>query len=72
VLQLRDRVEEIGDTPEAAVEDYDLDLAAVYQSLAHYHTHPEKMAAVRKARKEKTDAHREEIKSNRLDGVAAW
>jgi transposase len=72
VLQLRNRVEETGDTPEAAAEDYDLGLATVYQSFAYYHTHPEKMAAVRKTRKKKTDAHCEEIKSNRLDGVAAW
>ncbi|ESS10079.1 MAG: hypothetical protein A07HN63_00154 [uncultured archaeon A07HN63] len=70
VLQLRDRVEEIGDTPETTAEDYDLDLAAVYQALAYYHTHPEKMASVREARKEKTDARREKIEANRPDGVS--
>ena len=68
-LQLRDRVEEIGDTPQATATDYDLDLAAVYQALAYYHTHPEKMAAVREARQTQTDARREEIDANRPDGV---
>ncbi|RJX48482.1 DUF433 domain-containing protein [Halonotius pteroides] len=69
VLQLRDRVEEIGDTPPATAADYDLDLAAVYQALAYHHTHPEKMAAVREARQTQTDARREEIDANRPDGV---
>jgi uncharacterized protein (DUF433 family) len=69
VLQLRDRVEEVGDTPQATAEDYDLDLAAVYQALAYYHTHPEQMAAVREARSEQTDARREEVAANRPDGV---
>lgn len=69
VLQLRDRVEEVGDSPQVTAADYDLDLAVVYQALAYYHTHPEKMAAVREARKAKTDAHREEIAANRPDGV---
>ena len=68
-LQLRDRVEEIGDTPQATAADYDLDLAAVYQALAYHHTHPEKMAAVREARQTQTDARREEIDANRPDGV---
>ena len=68
-LQLRDRVEEIGDTPQATATDYDLDLAAVYQALAYHHTHPEKMAAVREARQAQTDARREEIDANRPDGV---
>jgi len=69
VLQLRDRVEEVGDTPQATAEDYDLDLAAVYQALAYYHTHPEQMAAVREARSEQTDARREKTAANRPDGV---
>jgi uncharacterized protein (DUF433 family) len=69
VLQLRDRVEAVGDTPQAVAADYDLDLAAVYQALAYYHTHTEEMAAVRAAREEKTDALREEIAANRPDGV---
>ena len=69
VLQLRDRVEEVGDTPQATAEDYNLDLAAVYQALAYYHTHPEQMAAVREARSEQTDARREEVAANRPDGV---
>ena len=69
VLQLRDRIEDIGDTPKTAANDYDLDLAVVYQALDYYHTHPEKMQAVREARKEKTDARREEIEAKRPDGV---
>ena len=69
VLQLRDRVEEVGDTPQFVANDYDLDLAAVYQALAYYHTHAEKMEQVRIARKEKTDALREEIAETRPDGV---
>jgi len=70
VLQLRDRVEEVNDTPKAVAEDYDLDLAAVYQALAYYHTHPEKMQRVRDARKKNTGALREEIEASRPDGVA--
>jgi len=32
VLQLRDRVEKLGETPQAVTEEYALDVAAVYQA----------------------------------------
>jgi uncharacterized protein (DUF433 family) len=67
VLQLRARVEELGDSPQFVDDDYDPDLAAVYQALAYYHTHAEKMGQVRTARKEKTDALPEEIAEKRPD-----
>jgi len=70
VLQLRDRVEEVGDTPQAAAADYDLDVAAVYQALAYYHTHKEKLEGVRERRERETAALRREVAANRPDGVA--
>ena len=70
VLQLRDRVEEVGDTPQAVAEDYDLDVAAVYQALAYYHTHKEELEAVRERRKRETAALRREVAADRPDGVA--
>jgi len=70
VLQLRDRVEEVGDTPQFVAADYDLDPAKVYQALAYYHTHRAEMEQVRQARKERTDALREKAAANRPDGVS--
>jgi uncharacterized protein (DUF433 family) len=70
VLQLRDRVEEVGDTPQAVAEEYDLDVAAVYQALAYYHTHTEELEAVRERRERETAALRREVAAARPDGVA--
>lgn len=70
VLQLRDRVEEVGDTPRDVAEDYDLDVAAVYQALAYYHTHKEELEAVRERRERETAALRREVAAARPDSVA--
>ena len=69
VLQLRDRVEEVGDTPQEVAEEYTLDIAAVYQALAYYHTHEEELEAVRKRRQHETNALRREAAAGRPDNV---
>lgn len=69
VLQLRDRVEELGEAPQAVAEDYALDVAAVYQALAYYHTHTEEMEAHRERREREAEAVRERIAAARPEGV---
>jgi uncharacterized protein (DUF433 family) len=70
VLQLRDRVEKVGESPQAVAENYSLDVAAVYQALAYYHTHAEQIEAHRERREEQAEAHREEIAATRPEGVS--
>jgi uncharacterized protein (DUF433 family) len=67
VLQLRDRVEEVGEAPQAVAEAYDLEVAAVYQALAYYHTHTEEMERHRERRE--AEAVREKIAAERPEGV---
>lgn len=69
VLQLRDRVEEVGELPKEVAEAYNLDVAAVYQALAYYHTHTEEMEAHRDRREREAEAVREKIAAERPDGV---
>jgi len=69
VLQLRDRVEGVGDTPREVAEDYDLDIAAVYQALAYYHTHKEELETVRERREREITSLRREVAATRPDGV---
>ena len=69
VLQLRDRVEELGDPPLEVAEAYDLDVAAVYQALAYYHTHTEEMERHRERREREAEAVREKIAAERPEGV---
>jgi uncharacterized protein (DUF433 family) len=69
VLQLRDRVEEVGEAPQAVAEAYDLDVAAVYQALAYYHTHTEEMERHRERREREAEAVREKIAAERPDSV---
>jgi len=69
VLQLRDRVEKLGETPKAIAEEYALDVAAVYQALAYYHTHEEELEAIRARRKRETAELRREVAADRPDGV---
>jgi uncharacterized protein (DUF433 family) len=40
------RVEDRGLSPERVAERYDLDIAAVYEALAYYHSSPAEMRAV--------------------------
>lgn len=69
VLQLRDRVEEVGEPPQEVAEVYDLDVAAVYQALAYYHTHTEEIEAHRDRREREAEAIRERIAAERPAGV---
>lgn len=69
VLQLRDRVEEVGEHPADVAEGYDLDVAAVYQALAYYHTHTEEMETHRARREREAEAIREKIAADRPDSV---
>jgi len=69
VLRLRDRVEEVGELPQEVVEAYELDVAAVYQALAYYHTHTEEMETHRARREREAEAIREKITADRPDGV---
>jgi uncharacterized protein (DUF433 family) len=69
VLQLRDRVEEVGDTPQAVAEEYTLNVAAVYQALAYYHTHEAELEAVRDRRERETADLRREAAASRPEGV---
>jgi len=69
VLQLRDRVEERGETPQEVAEDLALDVAAVYQALAYYHTHKEDLEKIRERRDRETAALQREIAEERPDDV---
>jgi len=69
VLQLRDRVEVVGETPQAVAEAYALDVAAVYQALAYYHTHEAELEAVRDRRERETAALRRAAAADRPEGV---
>jgi uncharacterized protein (DUF433 family) len=46
VRDVKSRVEDRGLSPERVAERYDLDLAAVYQALAYYHSSPAEMRTV--------------------------
>lgn len=70
VLLLRDRVEAVGEAPRAVAEEYDLDVAAVYQALAYYHTHTGEMERHRQRREREAAAVREEIAAARPEGVS--
>jgi uncharacterized protein (DUF433 family) len=43
VLDIAELVLDGGDTPADTADQLDLDVAAVYHALAHYHDHPERM-----------------------------
>ncbi|MCD2201726.1 DUF433 domain-containing protein [Halobacterium sp. KA-4] len=70
VLQLHDRVKELGADPEDVADEYALDVADVYRALAYYYENPEEMKAVRERRETDLRDLRENIASNRLDGVS--
>ena len=62
VLQLYERVEEVGLDPHEVADQYDLDVAAVYYALAYYHANPEEMQQVREQR-ETSDGDRTTTRS---------
>ena len=67
VRQIRRLVEERDRSPEWVAEEFDLDLAAVYDALAYYHDHPEEMADVVAERAERWEGITDEI--DRPSGV---
>lgn len=70
VLQLYERVEELGKDPHDVAAEYDLDVATVYNALAYYHTNPEEMSRIRN-RRETTEAQlRERANQTRPAGVS--
>lgn len=70
VLQIHDRVKEFGADPEAAAEEFDLDVADVYHALAYYYEHREDMETVRERRDREVDEIRDEVAERRPDGVS--
>lgn len=60
VLQIFEEVEDGDLSPQAFADRYDLDVAAVYRALAHYHEHPQEMETVRQRRRQMIDDARDE------------
>lgn len=56
VLDVQERVEERGLSPQRVAERFDLDVAEVYEALAYYHTNPAEMRRVEERHKEAVDA----------------
>lgn len=69
VLQLRDRVKDLGMEPEEVAEEYELDVADVYHALAYYYEHEDEMEAVRARRERDLAEIRQDIAESRPDGV---
>ncbi len=51
------RVEGRGLEPQTVADRHDLDVAAVYEALAYYHSRPEEMRAVERARSQAEDEY---------------
>jgi Protein of unknown function (DUF433). len=69
VLQLYERVEELGLDAHEVADDYDLDVSAVYYALAYYHANPEEMQEVRQQRDATAAELRDAATQTRPDGV---
>jgi uncharacterized protein (DUF433 family) len=69
VLQLYERIEELGLDPHEVADQYDLDVAAVYYALAYYHANPEEMQQVRDQRDDTATELREAATQTRPEGV---
>jgi len=69
VLQLYERVEEVGLDPHEVADQYDLDVAPVYYALAYYHANTEEMQEVRDQRETAASELREAATQNRPEGV---
>lgn len=52
VLQIADRVIDIGQSPEYIADQLDIPLAEVYHALAYYYDHLEEMDAIRERHRE--------------------
>lgn len=70
VLQVRDRVKDLGQEPEAVAEEFDLDVADVYSALAYYYANPDVMDDVRGTRSSELTELRRDIAESRPDGVS--
>lgn len=57
---IRERVEGRGLDPQTVADRHGLDVAAVYEALAYYHSHPEEMRAV-EADREQAEADYEHL-----------
>jgi len=57
VAFVQHRVEEGGLEPRTVADRHGLDVAAVYEALAYYHSHPEEMRAVERARERAADEY---------------
>lgn len=51
------RVEGAGLDPQTVADQHDLDVAQVYEALAYYHEHPEKMTEAERERQEIIGEH---------------
>jgi len=69
VLQVYERVEELGLDPHDVADEYDLDVAEVYYALAYYHANPEEMQQVREEREATAAELRETAEQTRPEGV---
>lgn len=59
VRDIHARVEERGIPPARVAERFDLDIAAVYEALAYYHSNPAEMADVEERHRRAATAARE-------------
>lgn len=60
VLYLFERIEGLGEDPQAVADRHDLDVADVYRALAYYHENPREMQAVRERRGERIESARQD------------
>jgi uncharacterized protein (DUF433 family) len=60
VLDIQQRVEERGLSPERVAERYDLDIGVVYEALAYYHANPEEMREVEDRHERAVEAAKEQ------------
>jgi uncharacterized protein (DUF433 family) len=59
VLDIYERVEGRGLRARTVADRFDIHIAAVYQALAYYHDHPERMTEIRRTREEIMEGVRE-------------
>ena len=71
VLQLYERVEEVGLDPHTVADEYDLDVAAVYYALAYYHANLDEMQEVRNQRETAAAELRDAAAQTRPEGVTS-
>lgn len=70
VLQVYDRVTDLGRDPQTVADEYELSVADVHRALAYYYENEEEMETIRAHRERELDAVRDEIRDDRPDGVS--